>query len=442
MPALDPQFATLAPFEMTADSQFRPAGPPALTSAQYAVDLNQVESLGSATSATRTADQTQIARFWADGSGTFVPAGHWNVIATSVAASKGFNLAQDAQLLGELDMGMGDAGIVAWDSKYAYNFWRPITAIQNANTDGNAATTADPTWTPLLTTPAFSSYVSGHATYSGTGDAILAAFFGENTGFTLGTQAPALAGITAQLLQFQPGRHGSRHEPRLCRHPFLHRFDGRPSAGEALGKYVVAKLNAAGPDTLAPTVSYLTTQTLMHTNLPISGYVFDNLSGVASISGQFDKGATFPITLDSSGHFSVTSALALTGSADGAHVLHLIARDKAGNVSGSYNFSFTLDTKAPTISITSPTATRPSPLPRNWSARPPAPGRHWPCSPIHWMAAPPFRSRSRPPMDRSAPSLPLARLASARIRCSSPPPTWPAMSPSKPSRSRSPRICP
>src|SRR5262249_36293881 len=106
--ALDPQWATLQPFAMTSDSQFRPAGPPALTSQAWADAVNEVKGLGSATSTTRTADQTQIARFWADGIGTVTPPGQWNQIAEQIAQQQGDSLAADARLFAMLDIALGD----------------------------------------------------------------------------------------------------------------------------------------------------------------------------------------------------------------------------------------------------------------------------------------------------------------------------------------------
>ncbi len=177
--ALLPQWPSVTPFAMTSGSQFRPAGPPTLTSAQYAADLNQVESLGRVDSTTRTADQTQIALFWADGASTFTPPGHWNQIAQDASLKLGLSLAENARLFALLNIAEADAGIVSWDAKFTYNFWRPITAIQNADQDGNAATTADPTWTPLIATPPFPTYTSGHSTFSGAAAAVLTAVVGD-----------------------------------------------------------------------------------------------------------------------------------------------------------------------------------------------------------------------------------------------------------------------
>lgn len=182
--ALLPQWGQVTPFALTSGDQFRPDGTPALNSADYTTEFNQVKDLGSKNSTTRTAEQTQIARFWADGSGTFTPPGHWNQIAQNVTAEKGNSLVDNARVFALLNISLADAGIAAWDAKYTYNFWRPITAIQNADSDGNANTIADATWTPLLTTPPFPEYISGHSTFSGAAETILTGLLGNNVNFT------------------------------------------------------------------------------------------------------------------------------------------------------------------------------------------------------------------------------------------------------------------
>jgi hypothetical protein len=134
MPAENPQWATLKPFAMTSDSQFRPPPPPALDSQEYADDVNETLNLGSVNSTTRTADETQIAKFWNDGAGTYTPPGHWNAIAEQVAQQQNDSLAQDARLFAELNIAEGDAAIVAWDAKYTYNTWRPIQLADGEGT--------------------------------------------------------------------------------------------------------------------------------------------------------------------------------------------------------------------------------------------------------------------------------------------------------------------
>jgi len=200
------------PFTMPTASHFRPGGPLALDSASYASELNEVQSLGAALGSSRTADQTAIALFWADGAGTETPPGHWNTIARGVAATRdpadsghrgrsndddedgrhgrrsGNTLAENARLFALLNLAMADAAICAWDAKYHYNFWRPVTAVRGAATDGNTDTTADPAWSSLIATPPFPDYVSGHSAFSGAAATVLARFFGtDRIAFTTGS---------------------------------------------------------------------------------------------------------------------------------------------------------------------------------------------------------------------------------------------------------------
>jgi membrane-associated phospholipid phosphatase len=185
-----PQWPYVTCFALTNGAQFRPTGPPSLTSTQYAADFNQVKSLGAANSTNRTAEQTLIARFWSDFSYTVTPPGHWNQIAQNVATNRGLSLAQNARLFALLNIAMADAAISVWDAKYVYNFWRPVTAIQNADVDGNPETVADPSWTSLLNTPAFPEYVSGHSAFSAAASTVLTRFFGTDAvSFTVGSDA-------------------------------------------------------------------------------------------------------------------------------------------------------------------------------------------------------------------------------------------------------------
>lgn len=184
--AAAPQWANVTPWAMTSPSQFRnPDGPPALDSAEYTAAFNQVKEIGSATSATRTEDQSNIAQFWAGQTGTSTPPGHWNKIARSVAASQGNTLEENARLFALLGIAQADALISNWDNKYHYDHWRPVTAIRAAETDGNPDTQADANWSTFITTPNHPSYSSGHSTVSGASGAVLADFFGtDNISFT------------------------------------------------------------------------------------------------------------------------------------------------------------------------------------------------------------------------------------------------------------------
>jgi hypothetical protein len=180
LPYLLPQWGFVVPFGMSSSSQFRPPGPPSPDSERYAADYNEVKDLGAAVGSTRTEDQTQIALFWADGAGTETPPGHWNSIAQIIGAPQGNTLEENARLFGLLNIAMADAAICAWDAKYTFHFWRPITAIAFAEPELN--------WASFIVTPPFPDYVSGHSTFSGAAATVLALFYGtEDLPFTIGS---------------------------------------------------------------------------------------------------------------------------------------------------------------------------------------------------------------------------------------------------------------
>src|SRR5205085_8329625 len=160
--------------------QFRPPGPPSLDSERYAVDYEEVKELGAAVGSTRTVEQTEIALFWADGAGTETPPGHWNSIAQIIATAQGNTLEENARLFALLNIAMADAAICAWDAKYTFHFWRPVTAINYAEPELN--------WASFIVTPPFPDYVSGHSTFSGAAATVLASFYGsDNIAFTTGS---------------------------------------------------------------------------------------------------------------------------------------------------------------------------------------------------------------------------------------------------------------
>lgn len=197
LPGVFAQFATTTPFGMSSQQQFRPAAPPSLSSAEYAAAVNEVKEFGSATSATRTAEQTDIARMWAFGAGSITPPGSWQKVAQQVAATNSMGIDESARMFALVSMSSADAAISAWDCKNEYGLWRPISAIRLADTDGNAATDADPSWTPLLTTPNFQAYTSGHSTFSSAAAAVLASLVGDSFSFSV-----TGAGITRNFTSF------------------------------------------------------------------------------------------------------------------------------------------------------------------------------------------------------------------------------------------------
>jgi hypothetical protein len=167
-------WGNVTPFVLNNAEQFRPEPPPALTSQAYAQALNEVKSLGQNTSTTRTADQTVIAKFWAG------PIWNtWNEIAENAALAHHTNLETTARLFAGLNLSFADSTIAFYDAKYHYQLWRPITAIREANTDGNPATVDDPNWTPFAVTAPDPSYPGAHSTMSADGATILSAFFGN-----------------------------------------------------------------------------------------------------------------------------------------------------------------------------------------------------------------------------------------------------------------------
>ena len=181
-----PWVGNVRPFLVPSAEMLRTDGPNALTSAAYAEDLNEVKRLGSLTSTSRTADQTQAAIFWQD-SGPAI----WNRVFRALAASRGLDIVDSARMLAMTNLAAADGSIGCWNDKYYWNFWRPITAIREAAADGNPATTADPTWLPLfdpsvpvsgpaLVTPGFPDHPSGHTCISGATVHALKAFFGTD----------------------------------------------------------------------------------------------------------------------------------------------------------------------------------------------------------------------------------------------------------------------
>jgi hypothetical protein len=175
-----PQYATMTPWVLTRPSLFRLPAPPALDSAQYQADLNEINTMGILSGSGRSQDQTDLAEFWNGNTPLY-----WNRIAAQISAQRGLSLAENARLFAVLNVSMADAGIACWDGKYRYVFWRPITAIRT----GSAGIGPDPAWEPLLDvfpagTPAHPEYPSGHSTVSGAAAFILADAFGEDTAFS------------------------------------------------------------------------------------------------------------------------------------------------------------------------------------------------------------------------------------------------------------------
>ncbi len=187
--------STQTPWVMASPMQFRPGPPPAVTSAQYAQDFNEVKTMGSQFSPARSPEQTSNALFWNAGTASYL----WNTVALTLieknnhdrdrkddwSNGKRSTLLENARLLAAIGLAMADAAIACWDAKYQYHFWRPITAIRETADDGNPATTPDPAWMPMFATPGHPDYPSGHSCVSGAAAAVLADEFGASTHFKM-----------------------------------------------------------------------------------------------------------------------------------------------------------------------------------------------------------------------------------------------------------------
>lgn len=351
--AMLPQWADVTPFVLASSNQFRPGGPPSLASVTYANDYDEVRRLGQGDSSERTGEQTEIARFWADGPGTYTPPGHWNQIAEQVALSTGNSLTENARLFATLNLALGDAAIAAWDAKFANEFWRPITAIQAAAVDGNDLTTSDSTWEPLLISPPFPEYVSGHSTFSGAAAQVLQSTFGDGVAFV--DQSLGLPGVDRSFAGFtQAAAEAGRSRIYGGIHFEFSNQDGL-QAGRELAEYVLQSF-ATESDSQPPRILLDGSDLAVFDGaVQVNGRVLDNLIGVAGLTVSIDGGPTTPLAFDSVGRFSVAPSLATDGTSDGLHTLALVAIDAAGNQSDPLPYQFILDTQAPEIRIDSPT---------------------------------------------------------------------------------------
>ena len=179
-PAGFTHYPSVMPFGIKSGTQFAPAPPPTMTSAQYAADLNEVKEIGAVNSLTRTADQTQVARLWAN---VNTPTNFllvWNNVARTVSDARGLTTVEKARLFALINISLHDALQTTFASKFQHGLWRPVTAIRRANEDGNAATTEDPAWSSLIAAPPYPSYAGNMAAIGTSQATILALFFGRD----------------------------------------------------------------------------------------------------------------------------------------------------------------------------------------------------------------------------------------------------------------------
>lgn len=238
---LAPQWQFVIPFAITSPSQFRAPGPTPFSSDQWVADYNEVKDYGALNSTVRAQWQTDEAKFWLTN-----PPIISSRIARNLALAQGLDLWETARAFALLQMAFADALIATWDTKFAFDFWRPYTAIRAGDTDGNDATVADPTWVPLNTTPPFQEYTSAHAVVAAASGVILNDTFGANTSFTATSES--LPGVTRTYANFDELTlmstlsriWGGFHFRTSC-------FDGKDQ-GELIGHWILDNYLSHLPD--------------------------------------------------------------------------------------------------------------------------------------------------------------------------------------------------
>jgi hypothetical protein len=191
-------WGNVKPFGLRSGDQFRSGPPPALTTVEYATDFNEVKTVGAVNSADRPQDRTDVARFYAASPPTYV----FSQVITQAGNEEGRSLSQNARAFALLMMSISDALVASQDTKYHYRFWRPITAIHGADTDGNPLTQRDDAWQPLITTPCFPSYQSAHATGSNAARRIAERLFGGEGARSIFVANPAVPGVSFHYTRF------------------------------------------------------------------------------------------------------------------------------------------------------------------------------------------------------------------------------------------------
>ena len=258
LPMAGRQYVAMTPWAIESPFQFRPAspGPPDLNGVQYARDFNETKTMGSRTSAFRTADQTNAAWFWATGTAPLL----WNQVALSLIEARSGDrdddgerggrwqresgrdrdeqnrLLENARILATLNISMADAAIGCWDAKWEYRFWRPITAIREAD-PANPRIASDPGWTPLFATPAHQDYPSGHSCVSGAATTVLADEFGERTRFSV--TSDLILGVSRSFRSFSDALEEVKNARIFAGIHFRTACDDGTKIGLAVGRYVL-----------------------------------------------------------------------------------------------------------------------------------------------------------------------------------------------------------
>ena len=185
-PMLAPWLGSVTPFTLRSSSQLRPEPPPSLNSGRYTREYEEVKALGRFDSTVRTPAQTDLAYFWAGNFGF-----QYNRLMRNLATTRLTSMADSARMFALANAAIADALIGAWDAKLHYNFWRPVTAIQEGDNDNNSRTAGDPTWKPLINTPPYPDYTSGANNVTGAFARAMQLFFGtDRMEFDITTDVP------------------------------------------------------------------------------------------------------------------------------------------------------------------------------------------------------------------------------------------------------------
>jgi hypothetical protein len=238
--AAAPRVSLITPLVLASPSQFRNLlpGPLKLNSGNYSRELEEVRTLGGKTSTVRTSEQTTIAMQWADPSMFRV----FNEIARNLLSARGDDLWESTRVLALLNVAILDSYIAVFEAKYHYQFWRPTMAIRRADTDGNEKTTSDPNWLPLLATPPFPEYPSGHSGACGSAQIILESAFGRNTPLT--ATSTLLPGHTRTFGNFDEASRECVEGRMLSGAHFRFANEDARYLGQHIGRYVLRTILA------------------------------------------------------------------------------------------------------------------------------------------------------------------------------------------------------
>lgn len=232
-PPILPHWGNVTPFVLRHPWQYRVDPPPDLDSDRYADEVNEIKLIGGATSRLRNDDQSEIARHWYE-----APGQSWNRIARNVSGQQRLDPWQNARLFALVNMALADGYIANFESKYVYNFWRPVTAIRDGDIDGNPDTAGELEWNSYLITPAIPEWPSGHATVGAAAATVLEKFFGTDYLAFSVTAGPPYAGTTRQYYSFSQAALENANSRVLAGIHFRASCSAALTQGEQIGDFV------------------------------------------------------------------------------------------------------------------------------------------------------------------------------------------------------------